>query len=146
MLRSFKEQAAFGLPYERAIARLAAMLLYPGRPDLELFRLQQYSPVDFFLRDRRMPVAALEVKRRSVHSSTYETTLLPHSVYVAAQELDRLTIPTFAAILYVDGLAVFDVLSTPSSVRYLRNRRGWLRKHREYSIEGRLVRIDAVHQ
>jgi len=142
-VRSFDEQAAFGLPYERMIAQTAALLLYPQRLDLTLVRLDAYAPLDYLLLDGERPVAALEVKRRSVRSDTYRTTILPQSVVDAAR---RLTIPVYAAILFLDGLAVFDVLRTPSSVRWLRTRRGALRKHREYDISERLVRIEEVHQ
>jgi len=142
-VRSFDEQAAFGLPYERMIAQTAALLLYPQRLDLALVRLDAYAPLDYLLLDGERPVAALEVKRRSIRSDTYRTTIIPQSVVDAAR---RLTIPVYAAILFLDGLAVFDVLRTPSSVRWLRTRRGALRKHREYDISERLVRIEEVHQ
>jgi hypothetical protein len=133
-MKTFDEQAAYGLPYERLIAQTAALLLFPERPDLELFRLPAHSVIDFFLLDQQKPVAALEVKRRSVRSTVYDTTILPLSVYVAALELSRLTVPTFAAILFVDGLYVFDVLRTPSRVCYLRDRRGAQRAHRAYPV------------
>ena len=142
-MKSFDEQAAFGLPYERLIAQTAALLLYPQRLDLTLVRLDAYAPLDFLIVDGERPIAALEVKRRSIRSDTYPTTIIPQSVVDAAK---RLTVPTFAAILFLDGLAVFDVLRTPSSVRWLRTRRGVLRKHREYDISERLVRIEEVHQ
>jgi len=142
-MKSFDEQAAFGLPYERVIAQTAALLLYPQRLDLALVRLDAYAPLDFLIVDGEQPVAALEVKRRSVRSDTYRTTILPQSVVDAAR---RLTIPVYAAILFTDGLAVFDVLRTPSTARWLRTRRGTLRKHREYDIRERLVKIEAVHQ
>ena len=142
-MRSFDEQAAFGLPYERMIAQTAALLLYPQRLDLALVRLDAYAPLDFLIVDGERPVAALEVKRRSVRSDAYRTTILPQSVVDAAR---RLTIPVYAAILFTDGLAVFDVLRTPSSVRWLRTRRGVLRKHREYDISERLVKVEEVHQ
>jgi len=142
-VRSFDEQAAFGLPYERVIAQTAALLLYPQRLDLTLVRLDAYAPLDYLLLDGERPVAALEVKRRAVRSDTYPTTILPQSVVDAAK---RLTVPTFAAILFTDGLAVFDVLRTPSSVCWLRTRRGALRKHREYDIRERTVRLEEVHQ
>jgi len=143
MLRSFEEQAAFGLPYERVIAQAAALLLYPHWLGLELARMGEYSPLDFLLLDGDQPIAALEVKRRSVRSDAYRTTILPQSVVDAAK---RLTVPTYAAILFTDGLAVFDVLRTPSTVRWLRTRRGSLRKHREYDIRERIVRLETVHQ
>jgi len=142
-MRSFDEQAAFGLPYERLIAQAAALLLYPQRLDLALVRLDAYAPLDFLIVDGERPVAALEVKRRSVRSDTYPTTIIPQTVVDAAK---RLTIPVFAAILFLDGLAVFDVLRTPSTARWLRTRRGVLRKHREYDIRERMVRIEEVHQ
>ena len=142
-MKSFDEQAAFGLPYERLIAQAAALLLYPHRLDLTLVRLDAYAPLDFLIVDGERPVAALEVKRRSIRSDTYRTTIIPQSVVDAAK---RLTIPVYAAILFADGLAVFDVLRTPSGVRWLRTRRGALRKHREYDISERLVRIEEVHQ
>ena len=142
-MRSFDEQAAFGLPYERVIAQTAALLLYPHRLDLTPVRLNAYAPLDYLLLDDGQPVAALEVKCRSVRSDAYPTTIIPQSVVDAAR---RLTIPTYAAILFTDGLAVFDVLRTPSSVRWLRTRRGTLRKHREYDISERMVRIEEVHQ
>jgi len=142
-MKSFDEQAAFGLPYERLIAQTAALLLYPDRPGITLARLDAYAPLDYLLLDGDCPVAALEVKRRSVRSDTYPTTIIPQSVVDAAK---RLTIPVYAAILFLDGLAVFDVLRTPSSVRRLRTRRGVLRKHREYDISERMVRIEEVHQ
>jgi len=143
MLRSFEEQAAFGLPYERVIAQAAALLLYPHRLGLELVRMSEYSPLDFLIVDGGQPIAALEVKRRSVRSDAYRTTIIPQSVVDAAK---RLTVPVFAAILFTDGLAVFDVLRTPSTVRWLRTRRGSLRKHREYDIRERIVRLETVHQ
>jgi len=142
-MRSFDEQAAFGLPYERVIAQTAALLLYPHRLDLTLVRLDAYAPLDFLIVDDERPIAALEVKRRSVRSDTYRTTILPQSVVDAAR---RLTIPVYAAILFIDGLAVFDVLRTPSTARWLRTRRGALRKHREYDISERLVKVEEVHQ
>jgi len=142
-MKSFDEQAAFGLPYERLIAQTAALLLYPHRLDLALVRLDAYAPLDFLIVDGERPVAALEVKRRSVRSDTYPTTIIPQSVVDAAK---RLTIPVFAAILFLDGLAVFDVLRTPSTARWLRTRRGVLRKHREYDISERMVRIEEVYQ
>jgi hypothetical protein len=142
-LKSFDDQAAFGLPYERLIAQTAALLLYPHRLDLTLVRLDAYAALDFLLVDGETPVAALEVKRRAVRSDTYRTTILPQSVVDAAK---RLTVPTFAAILFTDGLAVFDVLRTPSTARWLRDRRGRARKHREYDIRERMVRIEALHQ
>jgi len=142
-MKSFDEQAAFGLPYERLIAQTAALLLYPHRLDLALVRLDAYAPLDFLIVDGERPVAALEVKRRSVRSDTYPTTIIPQTVVDAAK---RLTIPVFAAILFLDGLAVFDVLRTPSTARWLRTRRGVLRKHREYDISERMVRIEEVHQ
>jgi len=142
-MKSFAEQAAFGLPYERLIAQTAALLLYPHRLDLALVRLDAYAPLDFLIVDGERPVAALEVKRRSVRSDTYPTTIIPQSVVDAAK---RLTIPVFVAILFLDGLAVFDVLRTPSTARWLRTRRGVLRKHREYDISERMVRIEEVHQ
>jgi len=142
-MKSFDEQAAFGLPYERLIAQTAALLLYPDRPGITLARLDERAALDYLLLDGEQPVAALEVKRRSVRSDTYRTTILPQSVVDAAR---RLTIPVYAAILFTDGLAVFDVLRTPSSVRWLRTRRGVLRKHREYDISERMVRLEDVHQ
>jgi hypothetical protein len=142
-MRPFDEQAAFGLPYERVIAQTAALLLYPQRLDLTLVRLDAYAPLDFLIVDDGRPIAALEVKRRSIRSDTYPTTIIPQSVVDAAR---RLTIPTYAAILFLDGLAVFDVLRTPSTVRWLRTRRGALRKHREYDISERLVKVEEVHQ
>jgi len=142
-VRSFDEQAAFGLPYERVIAQTAALLLYPDRPGITLARLDERAALDYLLFDEGQPVAALEVKRRSIRSDTYPTTIIPQSVVDAAR---RLTIPTFAAILFVDGLAVFDVLRTPSVARWLRDRRGRLRKHREYDVRERLVKIEAVYQ
>ena len=142
-MRSFDEQAAFGLPYERVIAQTAALLLYPDRPGITLARLDERAALDYLLFDEGQPVAALEVKRRSIRSDTYPTTIIPQSVVDAAR---RLTIPTFAAILFVDGLAVFDVLRTPSVARWLRDRRGRLRKHREYDVRERLVKIEAVYQ
>jgi len=142
-MKSFDEQAAFGLPYERLIAQTAALLLYPHRLDLALVRLDAYAPLDFLIVDGERPVAALEVKRRSVRSDTYPTTIIPQTVVDAAK---RLTIPVFAAILFLDGLTVFDVLRTPSTARWLRTRRGVLRKHREYDISERMVRIEEVHQ
>ena len=142
-MKSFDEQAAFGLPYERLIAQTAALLLYPQRLDLTLVRLDAYAPLDYLLLDGDCPIAALEVKRRSVRSDTYPTTIIPQTVVDAAK---RLTIPVYAAILFADGLAVFDVLRTPSGVRWLRTRRGALRKHREYDIRERMVRIEEVHQ
>jgi hypothetical protein len=48
-MKTFDEQAAYGLPYERLIAQTAALLLFPERPDLELFRLPAHSVIDFFL-------------------------------------------------------------------------------------------------
>jgi len=143
MLRSFEEQAAFGLPYERVIAQAAALLLYPHRLGLELVRMGEYSPLDFLITDGGQPIAALEVKRRSIRSDAYQTTILPQSVVDAAK---RLTVPVFAAILFTDGLAVFDVLRTPSRARWLRTRRGSLRKHREYDVRERIVRVEALHQ
>jgi len=134
-MKSFEEQAAFGLPFERVIAQTAALLLFPDRPDLELFRLPEHSAIDFLLLDQQKPVAALEVKRRSVRSTEYDTTILPLSVYVAALEMSRLTIPTFAAILFSDGLYIFDVLRTPSALRYVRDRSGRLRAHRAYPVK-----------
>ena len=142
-MRSFDEQAAFGLPYEYLIAQTAALLLYPQRLDLTLVRLDAYAPLDYLLLDDGQPVAALEVKRRSIRSDTYPTTILPQSVVDAER---RLTLPTYAAILFLDGLAVFAVLRTPSRVRGLRTRRGALRKHREYDISERLVKVEEVHQ
>jgi len=142
-VRSFDEQAAFGLPYERLIAQTAALLLYPHRLDLALVRLEAYAPLDFLIVDDARPIAALEVKRRSIRSDTYPTTIIPQSVVDAAR---RLTIPVYAAILFTDGLAVFDVLRTPSTVCWLRTRRGVLRKHREYDISERLVKVEEVHQ
>jgi len=142
-MRSFEEQAAFGLPYERAIAQTAALLLYPNRPGLMLARLDAYAPLDYLLLDGDAPVAAFEVKRRAVRSDAYRTTILPDSVYVAAK---RLTVPAYAAILFTDGLCIFDVVRTPSTVRWLRDRRGRARKHREYVINGRMVKCEAVHQ
>jgi len=142
-MKSFDEQAAFGLPYERLIAQTAALLLYPHRLDLALVRLDAYAPLDYLLLDGERPIAALEVKRRSIRSDTYPTTIIPQSVVDAAK---RLTVPTFAAILFLDGLAVFDVIRTPSTVRWLRTRRGVLRKHREYDIRERTVRLETVHQ
>jgi len=142
-MKSYAEQAAFGLPYERVIAQTAALLLYPNRLGLTLARLDPRAPLDFLLFDGGSPVAALEVKRRSIRSDAYRTTILPQSVF---DEAKRLTVPTFAAILFVDGLAVFDVIRTPSTARWLRTRRGTLRKHREYDIRERIVRVEAVHQ
>jgi len=142
-MKSFDEQAAFGLPYERVIAQTAALLLYPHRLDLTLVRLDAYAPLDFLIVDDERPIAALEVKRRSVRSDAYPTTIIPQSVVDAAR---RLTIPTYAAILFHDGLAIFDVVRTPSTVRWLRTRRGVLRKHREYDISERLVKVEEVHQ
>ena len=142
-MRSFDEQAAFGLPYERLIAQTAALLLYPHRLDLTLVRLDAYAPLDYLLLDGDCPIAALEVKRRSVRSDAYRTTILPQSVVDAAK---RLTIPVYAAILFLDGLAIFDVLRTPSTARWLRTRRGALRKHREYDVRERMVRLEAVYQ
>jgi hypothetical protein len=142
-VRSFDEQAAYGLPYERVIAQAAALLLYPHRLDLTLVRLDAYAPLDYLLLDGDQPVAALEVKRRAVRSDTYRTTILPQSVVDAAK---RLTIPTYAAILFLDGLAVFDVLRTPSTARWLRTRRGTLRKHREYDVRERMIRLEEVHR
>ena len=142
-MKSFDEQAAFGLPYERLIAQTAALLLYPDRPGITLARLDERAALDYLLFDEGQPVAALEVKRRSVRSDTYPTTIIPQSVVDAAR---RLTIPVFAAILFTDGLAVFDVLRTPSTARWLRTRRGALRKHREYDISERLVKVEEVHQ
>ena len=142
-MKSFDEQAAFGLPYERLIAQTAVLLLYPQRLDLALVRLDAYAPLDYLLLDGEQPIAALEVKRRSVRSDAYPTTIIPQSVVDAAR---RLTIPTYAAILFLDGLAVFDVLRTPSTARWLRTRRGAMRKHREYDISERMVRIEEVHQ
>jgi len=142
-MKSFDEQAAYGLPYERLIAQTAALLLYPQRLDLALVRLDAYAALDYLIVDGERPVAALEVKRRSVRSDTYRTTILPQSVVDAAK---RLTIPTYAAILFLDGLAVFDVLRTPSTARYLRTRRGALRKHREYDVRERTIRLETVHQ
>jgi hypothetical protein len=139
-MKTFDEQAAYGLPYERLIAQTAALLLFPERPDLELFRLPSHSVIDFFLLDQQKPIAALEVKRRSVRSTTYTTTILPLSVYVAALELSHLTVPTFAAILFVDGLYIFDVLRTPSRICYLRDRRGQQRAHRAYPV-GEVLRV-----
>lgn len=133
-MKSFEEQAAYGLPYERLIAQTATLLLYPARPDLELFRLPEHSVIDFLILDQQKPVAALEVKRRSVRSTAYDTTILPLSVYVAAQELSHLLVSTFAAILFTDGLYIFDVLHTPSSLRYVRDRRGQMRAHRAYPV------------
>jgi len=142
-VRSFDEQAAYGLPYERLIAQTAALLLYPDRPGITLARLDERAALDYLLFDEGRPVAALEVKRRSVRSDTYRTTILPQSVVDAAR---RLTIPTFAAILFTDGLAIFDVIRTPSTARWLRTRRGVLRKHREYDVRERMVRLEEVHQ
>jgi len=142
-VRSFDEQAAFGLPYERLIAQTAALLLYPHRLDLTLVRLDAYAPLDYLLLDGGQTIAALEVKRRAVRSDTYRTTILPQSVVDAAK---RLTVPVFAAILFLDGLAVFDVLRTPSTARWLRTRCGALRKHREYDIRERLMKVETVHQ
>ena len=142
-MKSFEEQAAFGLPYERAIAQAAALLLYPQCFDLTLVRLGKYAPLDFLLLDGVLPVAALEVKRRAVRSDTYSTTILPQSVFDAAT---RLPVSTYAAILFLDGLAVFDVVRTPSNVRWLRTRRGTVRKHREYDIKERLVKVETLHQ
>jgi len=142
-VKSFDEQAAYGLPYERLIAQTAALLLYPYRLDLTLVRLDAYAPLDFLIVDDERPIAALEVKRRSVRSDAYPTTIIPQSVVDAAR---RLTIPVYAAILFTDGLAVFDVLRTPSTARWLRTRRGALRKHREYDISERMVRIEEVYQ
>ena len=142
-MKSFDEQAAFGLPYEHLIAQTAALLLYPHRLDLALVRLDAYAPLDYLLLDGDCPIAALEVKRRSIRSDTYRTTIIPQSVVDAAK---RLTIPVYAAILFADGLAVFDVLRTPSTARWLRTRRGVLRKHREYDIRERLVKVEEVHQ
>ena len=142
-MKSFDEQAAFGLPYERLIAQTAALLLYPDRPGITLARLDERAALDYLLFDEGQPVAALEVKRRSIRSDTYPTTIIPQSVVDAAR---RLTIPVFAAILFTDGLAVFDVLRTPSTARWLRTRRGALRKHREYDISERLVKVEEVHQ
>ena len=142
-MKSFDEQAAFGLPYERLIAQTAALLLYPDRPGITLARLDERAALDYLLFDEGQPVAALEVKRRSIRSDTYPTTIIPQSVVDAAK---RLTVPTFAAILFLDGLAVFDVIRTPSTVRWLRTRRGVLRKHREYDIRERTVRLETVHQ
>ena len=142
-MKSFDEQAAFGLPYERLIAQTAALLLYPQRLDLALVRLDAYAPLDYLLLDGEQPIAALEVKRRSVRSDTYRTTILPQSVVDAAK---RLTIPVYAVILFSDGLAIFDVVRTPSTARWLRTRRGRLRKHREYDISERLVKVEEVHQ
>ena len=48
-MKSFDEQAAFGLPYERLIAQAAALLLYPQRLDLTLVRLDAYAPLDYLL-------------------------------------------------------------------------------------------------
>jgi hypothetical protein len=134
-MKSFDEQAAFGLPYERLIAQTAALLLYPARPDYELFRLPEHSVIDFLILDQQKPVAALEVKRRSVRSTAFDTTILPLSVYVAALELSHLTLPTYAAILFTDGLYVFDVLRTPSTLRYMRDRNGRMRAHRAYPVK-----------
>jgi len=142
-VRSFDEQAAFGLPYERLIAQTAALLLYPDRPGITLARLDERAALDYLLFDEGQPVAALEVKRRSVRSDTYRTTILPQSVVDAAK---RLTIPVYAVILFSDGLAIFDVVRTPSTARWLRTRRGRLRKHREYDISERLVKVEEVHQ
>ena len=142
-MRSFDEQAAFGLPYERLIAQTAALLLYPDRPGITLARLDERAALDYLLFDEGQPVAALEVKRRSVRSDTYRTTILPQSVVDAAK---RLTIPVYAVILFSDGLAIFDVVRTPSTARWLRTRRGRLRKHREYDISERLVKVEEVHQ
>jgi len=142
-MKSFDEQAAYGLPYEHLIAQAALLLLYPQRLDLTLVRLDAYAPLDFLIVDGGRPIAALEVKRRSVRSDTYRTTILPQSVVDAAR---RLTIPVYAAILFTDGLAVFDVLRTPSTARWLRTRRGAMRKHREYDIKERLVKVEEVHQ
>ena len=144
-MKTFDEQAAFGLPFERLIAQTAALLLFPDRPDYELFRLPAHSVIDFFLLDQQKPVAALEVKRRSVRSTAYDTTILPLSVYVAALELSRLTVPTFAAILFTDGLYVFDVLRTPSRICYLRDRRGAQRAHRAYPV-GEVLRANRLER
>jgi len=142
-MKSFEEQAAFGLPYERAIAQAAALLLYPQCFDLTLVRLGKYAPLDFYLIYGVEVVAALEVKRRSVRSDAYRTTILPQSVLDAAT---RLPVSTYAAILFLDGLAVFDVVRTPSNVRWLRTRRGTVRKHREYDIKERLVKVETLHK
>jgi len=139
-VKSFEESAAFGLPYERLIAQTAALLLYPNRPDYTLVRLDEYSPLDYYLVDGAEPIAAIEVKRRTVRSDTYPTTIIPQTVVDAAQ---RLSFPTFAAILFTDGLYVFDVLRTPSTVCLIRTRNGTLREHREYSITN-VLRVDAA--
>ena len=88
-MRSFDEQAAFGLPYERLIAQTAALLLYPDRPGITLARLDERAALDYLLFDEGQPVAALEVKRRSIRSDTYPTTIIPQSVVDAARRLKR---------------------------------------------------------
>jgi len=134
MLKSFAEQAAYGLPMERRIAETAMTLLFPDRDDLTLFRLPERAHADFLVMTPTKILCAIEVKRRAVRSDTYPTTILPQTVADFAAKMERVGFPTYAAILFTDGLCIFDVLHTPSKARYLRNRQGRLRKHREYKV------------
>lgn len=132
-MRSFIQSLKFGKEKERQIAEAAVSFRWPGAV---LQRLPEKSAIDFLVIHGHYPVAALEVKRRSLKLSDFCDTILPDGIVRAATALnDLLAIPPFAAILFADNLlAIFPIL--PAGKRmYIKDRSGKPALHYLYNLQ-----------
>ncbi|GIW83482.1 MAG: hypothetical protein KatS3mg105_5289 [Gemmatales bacterium] len=103
----FRKALQLGLLYEPVIADVICADLWPGSSPI---RWPARSVIDFaVVRDGEI-VALLEVKRRLITSTRYETAIFPATKTAAAVAVSEfLKVPVLAAVLYNETLMLFDL-------------------------------------
>lgn len=103
----FRKALQLGLLYEPVIADIVCADLWPGSLPI---RWPARSVIDFaVVRDNEI-IALLEVKKRLITSTRYETTIFPATKTAAALAVSEfLKVPVLAAVLYNETLILFDL-------------------------------------
>lgn len=114
------KEVRWGTLREFPAALAVATKLYPGS---SVLRFKNFSTVDWAVLVGNEIVAGLEVKTRRFGREAFPSTILPLEKYHAGRYTRRFfDMPTFAVIVFTDGLATIDLGLTPDKIEEVTRR------------------------
>lgn len=145
-MTSFKSELAYGKQYERKIAELWLGKVMPGA---QLVEIVGRSQLDFMVIRDDEAVCLLEIKKRRIASTDFETIIFDYEKHNAARfAITSLKMPTYAIVAYNDTVAEWRLDEAPDGTEVIKrwDRYGSGKPHALYRVERAVLHPDLAEK
>lgn len=124
-------EIAWGESFEKPIGQAFIDIFYPGAA---LHKNAKNADLDFRIVDNGKTIAYLEIKKRRIASTDYDSTIVAERKHIRAKKLKtERNISTYVVIAYTDIMLYFDLATEPNKVANVyRKDRGQNMSHAYY--------------